>query len=603
MMMLLFIRDAVASRTPQSCSMSGLGLEWVSIRSGLVVNTGLRNGLLPGVSSVMGFGDLNVGQQLPLHKTLKKAVATAAIAGTLGLALFMSTVGTAVSGGETRTISLVHQHTKEKLTVTYMKNGRYVPSGMKQLNRFFRDWRRNEVTTIDPKTIDLVWELHADLGSKRPIHIVSGYRSPKTNAFLKRIGRNVAKKSQHMKGKAIDFFFPDVSTQKIRNSALARRVGGVGYYRSSGGPTGFLHADSGNVRHWGPKIGRSQLASIIKEGRKTIGKRTGRKGVFSGAPETDIADAETGNKKSGGIMGWIRGDKNKPEVPAPVVAAAVEKEPPLESIYDDDGDELADLSEDAAAATAAETKAAAAKAKKPTPLVEQPVVIEEPAFVEAKPEPSLAKKDRGALAALAGTAAVEEQAERKPTPVVASLFSVPKPKLKPRTVQVIAASAQTEIPEDVQIQPVSATAEQSWAKKTKRPSVVADAIGSVEAADSMTDLDQAAVDGKTNLDIDIRNASAQDIVVIEPVLSTKSEPSWLSALYASAEASLRRDGVKPAPAAITSMPVPAILGPDGSGEIEVSAPIAAEGKGDMITINRDGKTSLPPMKLRLSQRQ
>jgi uncharacterized protein YcbK (DUF882 family) len=562
----------------------------------------------------MGFGDLNVGQKLPLHKTLKKAVATAAIAGTLGLALFMSSAGTAVSGGETRTISLVHQHTKEKVTVTYMKNGRYVPSAMKQLNRFFRDWRRNEVTTIDPKTIDLVWELHADLGSKRPIHVVSGYRSPKTNAFLKRIGRNVAKKSQHMKGKAIDFFFPDVSTQKIRNSALARRVGGVGYYRSSGGPTGFLHADSGNVRHWGPKIGRSQLASIIKEGRKTIGKRAGRKGVFSGAAETEVADVET--KKSGGIMSWIRGDKKKPE---PEVVAAVE-EPALESIYDADGDELAELSEDAAAATAseskaaqlkaaaelkaaeAERKAAAAKVKKPTPVVEEPVVVDEPQFVEAQPEPSLQKKDRGALAALAGTAAVEQQAETPAKPVVASLFSVPKPKLKPKLVQAVAAASEAET--DVVITPVAGTPEQTWSnKKVKRPSLVADAIGTVEGAETLTQIEEpteTATNGKTNLGIDIRSASANDVVVIEPVVATSKEPSWLSALYASAEASLRRDGVSPAPTAATSMPVPAILGPDGSGEIEVAAPVAAEGKTDLVTINRDGKTSLPPMKLRLS---
>jgi uncharacterized protein YcbK (DUF882 family) len=544
----------------------------------------------------MGFGDLNVGQKLPLHKSLKKAVAAAAIAGTLGLALFMSSAGIAVSGGETRTISMIHQHTKENITITYMQNGRYVPSAMKKLNYFLRDWRRKEVITIDPRTIDLIWELHADLGSKKPIHIVCGYRSPKTNSFLKRIGRNVARKSQHMNGKAIDFFFPDVSTQKIRNSALARRVGGVGYYRSSGGPTGFLHADSGNVRHWGPKISRSQLASIIQEGRKTIGKRGGRKGVFSNAPETEVAEVES--KKSGGIMGWIRGDKKKPEA---AIVAAVE-EPAVESIYE--SDELAELSDDAAAATAAESKAAAAKVKKPTPVVEAPVVVEEPAFVEAKPVDILPKKDRGALAALAGTAATEEQAEtvvktdKVVKPVMASLFSVPKPKLKPRTLQVIAAATQTD--DNVVISPVSGTPEQTWARKSKRPSQVADAIGTVEDAETLTAIEDAPVTGKTNLDIDIRNASGDDVVVIKPVVATSTEPSWLSALYSSAEASLRRDGVKPAAAAITSMPVPAILGPDGSGEIELAAPVVAEGKGDMVSINRDGKTSLPPMKLRLS---
>ncbi len=555
----------------------------------------------------MGFGNLNVGQVLPLHQTLKKAVATAAIAGTLGLALFMSSVGTAVSSGETRTISLVHQHTKEKMTVTYMKNGRYVPSAMKQINRFLRDWRRNEVTTIDPKTIDLVWELHADLGSKRPIHIVSGYRSPKTNAFLKRIGRNVAKKSQHMKGKAIDFFFPDVSTQKIRNSALARRVGGVGYYRSSGGPTGFLHADSGNVRHWGPAIGRSQLASIIKEGRRTIGRRGGKKGVFDNAPETEVAEADTkGTKKSRGILGWWRGDGEKPtasEVETPAVAKAAE--PALESIYEADDEDLADLTADAAAAGTAEERARALLTKKRTAKPVSPVVDDQPAFVEADPElvePSVAKKDRGALAALAGTAVTEDQAEQKRTTLAAaSMFgNVPKPRLKPR---VVLALAEAKATEDVVIQPVSAEPTQTWARKSNKPSPIADSLGTVEDVDQMADIEDGqatAADGKSNLITDLRDENADDIVVIEEVVATKTDPSWLTTIYQSAEASLRRDGVKPAPAAIASMPVAAILGPDGSGEIEVAAPIAAEGKGDMLTVNREGKSGLPPMKLRLS---
>jgi uncharacterized protein YcbK (DUF882 family) len=555
----------------------------------------------------MVFGNVNVGQVLPLQKTLKKAVATAAIAGTLGLALFMSSVGTAVSGGETRTISLVHQHTAEKLTVTYMKNGRYIPSAMKQINWYLRDWRRNEVITIDPKTIDLVWELHADLGSKQPIHIVSGYRSPKTNAFLKRIGRNVAKRSQHMRGKAIDFFFPDVSTQKIRNSALARRVGGVGYYRSSGGPTGFLHADSGNIRHWGPAIGRSQLASIISEGRKTIGRRGGKKGVFDGAAETELASVD-GSKKSGGLFGWLRGEPEKPTTAKPAVAEVAP--PALESIYEADDEDLADLTADAAAASKAEDKARAQlllkKAPKlAAPVVEAPVVEAQPAFVEATPklvEPSVAKKDRGALAALAGTAVTEEQAEQKqPKLAVASLFgNVPKPRLKPNTVL---AMAEAKANYDVVVTPVSAVPEQSWAKKSKKPSPVVDAIGTVEAARNILEIEDqstSTASGKSNLVTDLRNNGGADDVIIAPVIAKSTEPTWLASMYASAEASLRRDGVKPAAGAKTSMPIAAILGPDGSGEIEIAAPVAAEGKSDMLIVNRDGKTGLPPLKLRLS---
>ncbi len=552
----------------------------------------------------MGFGDLNVGQVLPLHKTLKKAVATAALAGTLGLALCMGSVSTAISSGETRTISMVHQHTGESITVTYKVNGNYVPSAMKKLNYLLRDWRRNQTITIDPRTIDLIWELHEDLGSKQPIHIVCGYRSPATNAFLKRIGRKVAGKSQHMKGKAIDFFFPDVNTLKIRNVALAHGMGGVGYYRSAGGPTGFLHADSGNVRHWGPAISRSQLASIIRDGRKRIGRHVGKPGGFDGMAETQMASADEAPRKSGGLLGWLRGDKNKPAVDVAEPKVELASAAPAEGIYDGgEDDELAALSEDAAATTAAEAKAIA-KAKKPTPVLDTPVVAEvQPEKLVPKP---LAKKDEGALAALAGTAAVEQQAEQRPV-VVASLMGgfVPKPRLKPRAISALAASLQAD--DNVVIQPVSAEPEQTWSKKSnRRPSQVEDGLGTVPDANTITEIELAptsVADGKSNLDTDIRAASADAFVKIEPVMATQTEPSWVTALFSSAEAGLVRDGVKPAPSAITSMPVPAILGPDGSGQIEVAAPVAAEGKGDSLFVNRDGKTSLPTIKLRLSSRQ
>ena len=115
-------------------------------------------------------------------------------------------------------------------------------------------------------------------------------RSPKTNAFLKRIGRNVAKKSQHMVGRAIDLYFPDVPTVKIRNSALVRQVGGVGYYRSSGGPSGFVHINSGRVRHWGPGISASQMAQITRDYKKTIGARLNRKDMIAVSTPDDKAD-------------------------------------------------------------------------------------------------------------------------------------------------------------------------------------------------------------------------------------------------------------------------------------------------------------------------
>jgi uncharacterized protein YcbK (DUF882 family) len=215
------------------------------------------------------------GHRQPYMKRLWKTFAAAAVAATMLAGSGILTPVSVEASGETRTISIYHTHTKERLNITYKVNGRYIPSAMKKINYILRDWRRNEVVRIDPKTIDLMWELHADLGSRAPVHIVCGYRSAKTNGFLKRIGRNVAKKSQHILGKAIDLYFPDVSSEKIRNSAMVRQVGGVGYYRRSAGPTGFVHIDSGHVRHW-PRISNSQLAQIFRDGRKTVGRRLNR---------------------------------------------------------------------------------------------------------------------------------------------------------------------------------------------------------------------------------------------------------------------------------------------------------------------------------------
>src|SRR5262245_58495065 len=185
--------------------------------------------------------------------------------------LCLSTIGQAAA--EVRTISLYHVHTHESLTVTYKKDGRYIPSAMAQLNYILRDWRKNRPTTMSPETIDLMWELHEDLGSKQPIRIICGYRSAETNAMLKRIGRRVATQSQHITGKAIDMYFPDVPLEKLRNSALVRQVGGVGYYPAGGG--GFVHVDSGHVRHW-PRISPTKLAEIYGEYSRNVGPRDKR---------------------------------------------------------------------------------------------------------------------------------------------------------------------------------------------------------------------------------------------------------------------------------------------------------------------------------------
>jgi len=167
-------------------------------------------------------------------------------------------------GDGDRTISFYNIHTKESLTVTYMRDGKRDPEAMKKISWMMRDWRRDEATQMDPELIDLVWQVHEELGSKEPIHLISGFRSSKTNESLRRKGGGQAKFSQHILGKAADIHFPDVPLKRLRYSGLVRERGGVGYYPTSGVP--FVHLDTGRVRHW-PRIPRYELALLFPDGK------------------------------------------------------------------------------------------------------------------------------------------------------------------------------------------------------------------------------------------------------------------------------------------------------------------------------------------------
>jgi uncharacterized protein YcbK (DUF882 family) len=166
---------------------------------------------------------------------------------------------------EIRTLQLHHIHTRESLTVTYKRDGRYIPAAIARLDYFLRDWRTNTVVSMSGETLDRLWELHKELGSKKPINVISGYRSSETNALLKRIGRQVATRSEHLLGRAIDVQFPDVPLKLLRNKALAQQAGGVGYYPAGNG--GFIHIDSGRVRHW-PNIDETELAENLDTGTR-----------------------------------------------------------------------------------------------------------------------------------------------------------------------------------------------------------------------------------------------------------------------------------------------------------------------------------------------
>src|SRR5262245_37700999 len=170
----------------------------------------------------------------------RRAMFGAALAVTLaGTWFWPSTVQHASASGETRTLSMFNIHTKETITVTYKKDGRYDQDALKRLNEFMRDWRKNESRVMDPELIDHIWILHQQLGSKVPVHLICGYRSSATNESLRRKGGGQAKFSQHIQGKAADITFPDVPVKALRNSALVQEWGGVGYYPTSGVP--FVH--------------------------------------------------------------------------------------------------------------------------------------------------------------------------------------------------------------------------------------------------------------------------------------------------------------------------------------------------------------------------
>ncbi|SFO49858.1 Uncharacterized conserved protein YcbK, DUF882 family [Cohaesibacter marisflavi] len=165
------------------------------------------------------------------------------------------------ANASSRSLRLSNAHTKETATITYKRNGKFDADGLRKLNQFLRDWRRNEKTEMDPALFDLIWEVYKKTGAKQPITVFSGYRSPATNGMLRSRSKGVAKNSRHTMGQAMDFYLPGVPLATIRRVGLQMQAGGVGYYPGSR----FIHIDTGNVRHW-PRMTRKQLAKVFPDG-------------------------------------------------------------------------------------------------------------------------------------------------------------------------------------------------------------------------------------------------------------------------------------------------------------------------------------------------
>jgi len=145
-----------------------------------------------------------------------------------------------------RALSFEHLHTGERLSVTYFANGVYNERALGAINHLLRDFRTAQVHPIRRQLLDQLHMVHAAIGSDAPFQIICGFRSPATNAFLRRTSTGVAQHSLHMDGMAIDVRLADTRTRDLRDAAARLKLGGVGYYASSN----FVHLDTGRPRQW-----------------------------------------------------------------------------------------------------------------------------------------------------------------------------------------------------------------------------------------------------------------------------------------------------------------------------------------------------------------
>jgi len=149
------------------------------------------------------------------------------------------------TGGE-RSLSFFHTHTGKSLQVVYFRQGEYDARALAGLKIFMADWRDGKQHDLDPKLMDILWHLQQATGSSRTWEVISAYRSPETNEMLRNRGSAVAKKSQHLLGKAIDVRLRGTELKELHAAAKNLKLGGVGYYVSSN----FVHVDTGRVRYW-----------------------------------------------------------------------------------------------------------------------------------------------------------------------------------------------------------------------------------------------------------------------------------------------------------------------------------------------------------------
>jgi uncharacterized protein YcbK (DUF882 family) len=143
-------------------------------------------------------------------------------------------------------LSFYNIHTGEYLNTVYWSHGEYITESLNKIDYILRDFRTNEIRQINVHLLDLLYNIHAELNTKESLHVISGYRSIKTNNMLRRHSKGVLKNSLHIYGKAVDIRVPKRSLAEVRKAAIKQRAGGVGYYASSN----FVHVDIGTIHYW-----------------------------------------------------------------------------------------------------------------------------------------------------------------------------------------------------------------------------------------------------------------------------------------------------------------------------------------------------------------
>lgn len=160
---------------------------------------------------------------------------------------FANATGFLRGGGDIRRIRMYSGRTGERIDMVYWIDGKYIKDAIKEVNHFMRDWRTNDAISMDTRTIDIMAAAHNLMDANEPYMLLSGYRSPKTNAMLRSKSRGVARNSLHVKGQAADLRLNSRTVSQMARAASACNAGGVGkYYRSN-----FVHMDCGEVRSWG----------------------------------------------------------------------------------------------------------------------------------------------------------------------------------------------------------------------------------------------------------------------------------------------------------------------------------------------------------------